>query len=401
MALSGFNNGENIVCGRLKTPTITRFMIYIYLVISFYEPYLNGTLGSITKYYIFALMGVAVFTAKKFVIKGYHYFFIAWLVYKIATLFWTLSFDIFKLHFVSQVGMVALLVVLTAIPIDGKTMDGMFKTMWLASSSLAFLSIFLSEPYKGEVENRLVLTLFGQQADPNNQAAMVAIGTSLSLYYLIIEKKYKFFSVVTLIMCVYSVMLTASRGGLMSLIAVVVCFVFLKSYDDKVSDRFKKFALIAGAAVVIFVVIGAVLPADIYDRLFDFDSYSGGSERTVLWANVLELYKKGLHPIFGAGWGAYYGYNGYYKAVHNTFLAMLCDVGFIGFAMFFAPILWALVKLIRQKDVLPIALFAAAMVPSFFIDATNKRFFWNAIIIVFINCNYWIERKSEERFANY
>lgn len=398
---SRLNYIEELNYRKSKTPMITRFMIYIYIVISFYEPYINGTLGSITKYYIFVLMGVAIFTAKSFVIKKYHICFIVWLVYKIATLFWTPTFEIFKLHFVSQVGMVALLIVLTAIPIDGKTMDGMFKTMWLSSSSLAVLSLFFSKPYQDDIENRLVITLFGQQADPNNQAAMVVIGIALSLYFLIIEKKYKLFSVATLMLCAYSILLTASRGGLISMIAVALCFMLLRDRQEISKATIKKIIFVGGAAVVLFLVVSAFLPTDIYERLFDLGSYEGGSERTVLWHNAWELYSKGLHPIFGAGWGAYFGYNGYYNAVHNTFLAMLCDVGIIGFSVFFIPILYAAIKLVRQKDVLPVSLLIGAMLSSFFIDANNKRFFWNAIIIVFIACNYWAKRKRESyRVAN-
>ena len=31
-------------------------LVYIYFAITFFEPYLNGVLGSVTKYYIFAIM---------------------------------------------------------------------------------------------------------------------------------------------------------------------------------------------------------------------------------------------------------------------------------------------------------------------------------------------------------
>jgi hypothetical protein len=66
---------------------------------------------------------------------------------------------------------------------------------------------------------------------------------------------------------------------------------------------------------------------------------------------------------------------------------MLCDVGLIGSVVFFAPITYVSVKLLRERNMAPLMIFGAGMVPSIFIDAINKRFFWNAIIFLLI-CYY-------------
>ena len=60
---------------------------------------------------------------------------------------------------------------------------------------------------------------------------------------------------------------------------------------------------------------------------------------------------------------------------------MLCDVGLVGTSFFLCVLGIIGYKSIKSKNVLAIALLVTGFVPSFFIGAINKRFFWNAIII--------------------
>lgn len=390
-------NWEHRLLRQFKTPVITRVMIYIYLLISFYEPFLNGTIGSVTKYYMFALMGVAIVAAHNVKIRKHHIFFFFWLAYQIFTLFWTSSYDIAKLHFLSQVGMVALLFTLTAIPICDKTISGIINTLWLGSASVGFLSLFFSQPYHGKFEQRLVLTLFGAEAEPNNQAAFVVVGVAVSFYYIIVEKRYIIPSILIVVINTYSLFLTGSRGGLVSLIVIVLCFVFFNGKIVPLRKNLMKIFLIVIFVVTVYFVTTHYLDKDIFERLFNFEDYEGGSERAALWSNAWELFSTSVYPVFGAGWGAYYGYKGYYSDVHNTYLAMLCDVGIIGFMAFFTPIAYASVSLLKRRDILPIALLIAGFMPAFFIGSINKRYFWNAIIFLFIIYNYVKENERARK----
>ena len=376
-----------------ELPRITRLLIYFYFILSFFEPYLNGLIGGITKYYIFGLMIIVALTAKKITFKTYHTFFLFWLVYKIITLVWTRDYTVFNMHIVSQIGMVALFCVLTAVNISGKTIDGIVKSLFLSSSLIGLLSVFFSEPYQDKFEQRLVLRLFGQETDPNNQAAFVTIGIAIGLYYLLVERRYRLVSLVVIAINFYSLTLTGSRGGFVTILAIVLAIIVLKSNRPLTKRKIKRVVIILLISVVLFAVVQALLPQNIFDRLFDFETYEGGSSRSAIWSNVWHLISQKLYLIFGAGWGSYYGYNGFYYAVHNTYLAMLCDVGLIGSILFFYPIITTSLYLYKKKDVLPLCLLVSGMVPSIFLDAINKRFFWNSIIMIFIVYNYWKENK--------
>lgn len=391
-----------IAKSKQKTGSVQRILICIYFLISFFEPYLNGALGSITKYYIFLLIGILCLSHRKLKIQSFHWCFLAWLIYKWMTVLWTPNTYIFNLHVLSQIGMIALLVVLTAIPLDQKTIDCIVNTMWFGSFTIGFLSLFMSRPYHGIATTRQVLYLFGQEADPNNQAAFLLLGLAIALYHLIFEKKHIVLSVVTVAVNAYSLFLTGSRGGLVGLVCIGIVLLFTSAKGEKIGSRFRLAILIALLGIALYFLAAHFLPEDIFLRLFSFETYEGGSERDIIWKNGWELLTSGLNFLFGAGWGAYYGYNGIYSAIHNTFLSMLCDVGLIGFALFFAPILKVCFDFLKHKNVLPVLLLVCGFIPSFFLDAINKRFFWNVIFILFIYyCNMKPVASSQQYPASY
>ena len=368
---------------------IQRYFIYGYFFLAFFEPYLNGTLGAFTKYYILFLMSILCWSYKKLRIRLFHWCFLGWLIFKIISSIWTPNSYIPELHLFSQIGMIALLIVLTSIPLDNKTINSIINTMWLGSAVIGVLSLFFSHPYHGTVSTRQVLYLFGQEADPNNQAAFLLIGVTIALYNLVTLRRYLLMSAVTIVVNAFSLFMTGSRGGLVGFICIGLIFLLTAPQRKGIRSKVKLILIMVFFGGVLYYLASTFLPDDIFARLFTFSSYEGGSERDVIWANGWKLFSSDLNCFFGAGWGAYYGFNGIYQAMHNTFLAMLCDVGIIGFIIFFTPIMWACVKLIKRGNLLPFLLIICGFILSFFIEAINKRFFWNVIFllfIVYVNC---------------
>ena len=385
------NTASPLTANKERMPAFLRYLLYFYFFISFYEPFLNGTVGSVMKYYIFFVMVLFVLYFRNFQIRPYHVSYLIWLIYKFTSLLWTTNFWMFNATAVSQIGMVAWLICLTGVQIDDETLNGFVNSIALGSLSIGILSIFFSESYHGYVEARQVLTLFGVQSEPNNQGAYIAIGFTVFLYRILNSDKNRLFYGIALLINAYSTLKTGSRTGLTTL-AIVALAIFFTSVRKEGFSAFKGVIMGIIAFVVLYFVVKEYLPQNTFDRLFEFDTYEGGSNRDILWENALELYKKGLNPIFGAGWGAYFGYNGIYKAVHNTYIGMLCDVGMLGFSLFFVPIINALWQLWKKRNILPICFFITAAVPAFFIEAINKRYFWNAVLLLFI---YYERQKNE------
>lgn len=369
-----------------KVNNLTLIMSCIYFFLSFYENYLNQSVGSITKYLLILIIILLGQNNKKFIFKWYHISIFLWFVLKFTSILWSRDDTIMKQHIISQIGMVVFFSVMTTARYDKKFIDSILGTILYTSASMGVLAIFFSAPYHGSVESRQVLTLFGIETDPNNMAALYMVGVSIALYNIVYKKKKIVLNGLIFGINTFGVGLTGSRGGLITFLAVMFCFVILTDKSkNKIRSLVLKILFSFGLLVIVYLILQLLLPASSFERILGFDNYEGGSNRDFIWKNVWSLFS--ASPLFGAGWGSYYGYNGYFTAVHNTYLAMLSDVGIIGFSLFFAPVIWVVKESLRKKIPLSIIILVTGLVPSIFLDAINKRFFWNAIILAFVIIN--------------
>jgi len=392
------NNSILIEKSEAFTSKFTNVLIYIYFVISIFEPYINKTVGSITKYYMFIVMAFIIFDIRgRLKITHLHMAYLLWLAYKFISLFWSEDITTPKSHYISQIGMVFFLVTITSVKMHKKTIEKLVFTYFLSSGVMGLLAILFSQSYHGSVSSRQVLVLFGVEIDPNNQAALLLIGICIALYYLIVVQKNKIVSICILAINTIACLSTGSRAGLVTAIILIIISILFNENRTSLFITIRRVFLISLIVALMFVILRNYIPQDVYIRLFDFNSYQSGSDRDILWANAWNKYTSDLLSIvFGLGWGTALAYTGLSTAVHNTFLNMLCDVGFLGTCMFFIPIINASIKLIKIKKFLPVLFLLSQLVPSFFIDAINKRFFWNAIIILFIYyANASVDKNSE------
>lgn len=365
--------------------TYTSFFVNIYFFLSFYEIYLNNLIGSVTKYLILIVIFLLLLNNKYVTFKWYHLSFVMWLLLKFLSLYWSRDFTVFRMHVFSQIGMILLLIVMTTVKYKQSFVQKILNTVLYTSGSMGLLSILFNEPYKGTM-SRQVLTLFNIQPDPNNMAAFYLYGITLSLYNILFTNKNIVMNLFIFIINIIAVMTTGSRGGLISLLSILIVIIILSRISNiNINRKNRNFILFLIATSIIIYIMQSNMSGTSYERLFNFENYSGGSNRTVIWANTFDLFKQ--YPVFGAGWGAYYGYNGFSMAVHNVFLQILVDGGIVGFSLFFFPIIWLIVKSLKQKKPLVLLILITGLTPSFFLDAIHKRFFWNCIIWAFLLLN--------------
>ncbi len=384
---------EKLDSNNLKTahPLLT-LLFCGYLFYSFFEIYLNPIIGDSGKYLIFLiiLLFFISYRSINIEIKWYHFLVLLWLLLKVASIYWASFNYIVQLHFLSQMGMVALFIIMTFVDFDEKFTTAIVNTLFFSSGLTGILCLFFSSPYLGIFDARQVLTLMGSQTDPNNQSAYLLVGIAIGLYWIFDGKGSSLFRMILLgsiAVNIYAIFLTGSRGGLLSAALIAVCAALLVDKGGHlISLNTVRNALAVGlSGFGVYCAVKFFLPADILARLFDLSDYAGGSGRVELWGNALELFKD--NPLIGGGWGSYWGYNGYYEVVHNTFISVLADSGLIGFALLFIPLVYLAVKSLEQRFALSFLILIAGLAPAFFLDAINKRFFWNAIIIAFVLIN--------------
>lgn len=379
----------------VRPPKFVKVLFLLYIFLSYFEIYLSVFIGTSTKYLMLVIMGILLYVYHgKLRINRYWISFFVWFLYWCATILWSsMVNDSVRIHFLSQIG-----IVLFIVSVGGQTFDEDFIRLNLqghlwCSTLFGVLSVLLHRSYIDEtLASRQVLTLFGRQNDPNNCAAFLLVGVALATYGVIYEKKFIILNLSIIAMNCYATLLTGSRAGLLAIGLLVVVFVFLPSQEKKVDimGGIKKLFFIAIAVVVVFYVTDRFLPEASLNRLLMFDEYQAGSGRTVKWQGVIHYFYQ--RPLFGWGWGGTdFRSVGYSDSAHNTFLTLLCEGGIFGFCLFMFPITSLFISAIKTKNALVIILLICGLMPSFFIDAINKRFLWNAIILVIMLTNYYSE----------
>lgn len=382
-----------------QTNAFSLIVLCIYFAISVFEPYLNGIVGSVTKYYIFITMFVIAYqnqglllptkTAKAMVI---------WLAYKFISLLWSSDYSTPQLHYISQIGMVLFLIVLFSGEYNEDTFKWIEITYWISSGIIGVLSLFFSRSYREVFSLRQVLVVAGVETDPNNQAALLIIGVCISLINILYKKKWIIISIIILLINVYACFLTGSRAALITIAAISFFCILLPAEKGKITKTMGRVILVA-LFFLAALYLTKRLDSGIYNRLFGFQDYEEGSGRAELWRNVWSVYTRDLvNVLFGVGWGTASVATGMgeSKGVHNTFLTMLCDVGLIGTLVFMIPLFIMAYRLIKKKNQFPVMLLIAQLIPSFFIDAINKRFFWNAIFILGMYYYHYISSPVEK-----
>ena len=231
---------------------------------------------------------------------------------------------------------------------------------------------------------RETIEIFGQYCDPNQLAANIVPGTVILIHYLT-STKTKFFvrliSLPALLLSVYAVLITASRGGLLSILAALVVVILskLSSHEIKISS-----------GILIFM-IGAIalhfLPQVASERLLKFDTYTdtyaSGRSRLTIWGGLLSDFDTTW--IIGHGVGSTISYfqmlYGKILGVHNTFLLVLYEVGIVGFVLFIYPYVSLIIYHFKEKNTEIVSLIVGALVSSFFLDSLNLRYLWNGLIL--------------------
>ena len=371
----------SIVPSIKRTPTLLIILSAIYMFLSYFEIYLPGMAGPSTRYLIFVLSLLFLYSFHgKVNLTVPILCIVLWFVYKVISIAWSnQSNNDVSRTILSQLGMILLFVSLCGKQHDKKLLVVLVQTNYWSSFLFGLLTLIFHKSYISEkFVARQVLTLFGRQNDPNNCAVFLAIGIAIAAYSLLVYKKMRIFSIVLILVNSYGIMLTGSRMGLV-ILAVVALILFLlpdssKTFEFK-SFIQKTFILICVVAIGLWI-INRFLPVASLSRLLAFDEYSEGSGRIEKWSYALSRVAE--RPFFGWGWG---GYDFIGSVLHNTYLTILCDGGLVGLGLFVIPLFNVGFKHFKKRYLLGLLLLTVGLVAAFFLDAINKRFFWNTLML--------------------
>jgi len=206
--------------------------------------------------------------------------------------------------------------------------------------------------------------LGGGIGDPNELAALILPGLVFAVFLLALERRFamRLWLAASCLMFIATILLTQSRGGVVALGVVIMAGL---AFGGPLRGRIAAAALaLAAVAVVVFVLIA---PPSSLGRLGSFRG-GGGTGRLDLWKVATQVI--GDHPIAGVGAGNFPVVEPRYaasagnlarvdlvlddtKVVHNTYLNILTDLGFVGFLAFLAliaGIVYSTIQSIRRFD---------------------------------------------------
>lgn len=220
---------------------------------------------------------------------------------------------------------------------------------------LAFFAIIQSliSPTKiyGLLEPRLA-TPFGPFVNRHNFAGYMEMTLSLPLGLMFagaIEREKRLLYLTAIALMGVALLMSGSRGGMMSFIAMIFFLVALTGFNSKVEGmsaqglhRTRQIALRIGLAfaLLVAILIGVMLiggESSVTRFLDSVNASDPTTGRTQIWSVTLKVIKS--NPIIGAGLGAYgvaytpfdpnSGLNRPEQA-HNDYLQVLADAGIVG-----------------------------------------------------------------------
>ncbi len=373
------------------------WMTYLYFFICPLEFIFNRWFGSSVKYIalVAAVLIIMFFivTPKQTMKFGTIQICIgAWALFEATSYLWTFQRDRTLSMLITYLMMAVLVIALSLFPFEKKELENVLFSYTLGCIIISILILVMFQTNTGLLlSNRNTIIILGKPQDPNDLAASLLTGAFYSFYKIFQKQKgvpvLNILFAIIFIITSFAIFLTSSRGALLAYSIALIVFILMCS-----PKKSRLIILLCMPLVILmaYFILREYLPSSVFNRLFDFSSYSGGSGRTRIWLAALR--KIETNPLFGFGVLSHpvflYTEFGHTLAMHNTFLFILFEVGIVGLTFFMTPFIKALSCALKHKNALIIAIITANIIAAFFLDALNLRYLWNSMIfgIIYYNC---------------
>jgi len=175
---------------------------------------------------------------------------------------------------------------------------------------------------------------------------MIGLPISMQLFFAASHNRRdtirKWINLLFVPLAIFAILLTGSRT---SLVAILPFGIFMIGAQQ---IKFDKKLLVFALLLVSLLILLPLIPATILERLGTIDDSIGEGDlggRLNLWREAVAVLAR--HPILGVGSGAIDSEIG--SAVHNTFLSVIAETGFVGCMLFLS----ILVTVVYQTLKLP------------------------------------------------
>ncbi len=360
--------------------------IYLYFFACPLEFVFNTFIGSSVKYVaLFSVACLMLFYVSdrrvKIKIGIVQYTLLGWVLLETASILWTQQSSITIDRIETYILTVAYVILVSLFPFNKKELE-LVAFFYVVGSFMTLILLFVSGDLLlgWNAEGRRTIYINGKWQDPNGLAAYLVVGFLYFFDKMFSKKWYAVPSILLSAAFFYGILQTGSRGALIAIIATIILVPIIKAEKK---TRIKMIIGVAILVVAVYTIVAEFLPERLFNRLFNIETYLGGSGRIRLWiAAMEEVFKR---PIFGNGIASYLSYfskllNGEI-AMHNTYLCVLFEVGVVGLVLFIIPFLVALYYPHKEKNSYVFSMVLCNMAIIFFLDAIYIRYIWNALLL--------------------
>jgi O-antigen ligase len=232
------------------------------------------------------------------------------------------------LDFVPTIVMYFLFVELTTTWTRIKVIFLVIAHLTLVLAVQGIVQYFVGAGLGGQESDQGRIQAVGIFADPNDLALTINTALPLTLLIALQSRSVLARLYCALVSCVfvYSIFLTASRGGLLCLGAMAILLLQ------------RKFGKIIGVTAGIMVLVAIIVLGPRMDTLSTEDASSYG--RLEAWSLAMDLFKGS--PLFGIGYDHYMDYH--FRTAHSSYLLCAAELGIFGLYP------WLMMFLISYKN---------------------------------------------------
>lgn len=280
---------------------------------------------------------------------------LAYIIYAIVTGFWGVNHSSALVNSFSFILLSFIVIIFFSAYIDDNYQQDIVDTCWIIGGVICILLyLFGDRASVGIYGSRTTMMILGTETDPNEFASAFIVPASLLCYRFInTEKTYsKLLHILIIILSLYCVLMSGSRGALFSVILAMTITIFQSSRKNLKSVLLATLIIIISLFIVFRFVL-PMIPTDVLTRLsFDTLVNDRGSGRSDIWKDALNRIGKGsLFRLF-FGYGQYglivQGSAGYTTTMHNQFIQQLSNYGIVGL-VFYVNLMVNTFKYIRVR----------------------------------------------------
>jgi len=241
---------------------------------------------------------------------------------------------------------VLLIVIVMSVALN--TASRLRRLIFVQAASVAVIAAVAA--WKGHlVGGRLEGTLGANYSDPNDLALAIIISLPLCLALLFLSRGalQKVAWGLAIVVMLYAVFLTGSRGGFLTLIVTAAVFL----WEFAIRGRRRYLLVLAVLAGVILWQFSSGVLVGRLKGTFNLKEDSAVTEasaeaRKQLFLRSVEVTKQ--HPLFGVGPGNFQEISGSWHATHNSFTEMSSEGGVPAFVLY-VLILWCGFKNLKES----------------------------------------------------